>query len=627
MRKVRFASSAAAVLGLTACAAFSESWQGAVLHEGDGTPRHDESAGSLAGPSAKHRRLEDGGISEYVTDPLIDKPYKHADNRWWIFVHIIVIGYMLLGLNTICDSYFTGALDTMVATWHIKPDVAGATFMAAGGSAPELFTSLIGTTISESDVGFGTIVGSAVFNVLFVIGLCGFAAAMPIKLTWWPLARDCTYYIVSLIILAIFARTGHEIELWEACILFMSYILYCTLMYFNSFFEAKLGLGEKDESSSPPLASPEASLQLGQTVPKLTQVVPVGDTGSTACSSPQNVEVGNTSHPLTAFSEDSRQRHHIRQPQPHFHRPTDGEAGMRRDPSVRSTGRGGTKSTTSHEAAAMKAADPTSSHSNTAPPMGSPPFLVADGTSSQSAKGPQPSEEANQTDNNAIAADILDQDDDDEDDDPDDIEALMEMPDGRFAQIIWIMSLPIYAPLYYLLPKPSSRFFLLTFILSLCWIAGFSFILVYCVELLGQVLHIHVIIMGFTLLAAGTSIPDAVSSVAVARAGEGDMAVSSSIGSNIFDILVGLPIPWIVKIGFIEMAGNGRSFYAVTITSDYIVLYVLILVFMVFCVVLSIHCLGWVLNKVLGAGMAFLYAIFLVTVLIVEFEQPDALKF
>eukprot|EP00971_Amphidinium_carterae_P150188 2977046-Amphidinium_carterae.3 len=26
-----------------------------------------------------------------------------------IFVHIIVLGYMLLGLNTVCDAYFTGA--------------------------------------------------------------------------------------------------------------------------------------------------------------------------------------------------------------------------------------------------------------------------------------------------------------------------------------------------------------------------------------------------------------------------------------------------------------------------------------------------------------------------------------
>ena len=58
----------------------------------------------------------------------------------------------------------------------ISPDVAGATFMAAGGSAPELFTSIIGVFIAQSDVGIGTIVGSAVFNILFVIAACAFAA-------------------------------------------------------------------------------------------------------------------------------------------------------------------------------------------------------------------------------------------------------------------------------------------------------------------------------------------------------------------------------------------------------------------------------------------------------------------
>ena len=58
----------------------------------------------------------------------------------------------------------------------MSPDVAGATFMAAGGSAPELFTSVIGVFIAKNDVGIGTIVGSAVFNILFVIAACAFAA-------------------------------------------------------------------------------------------------------------------------------------------------------------------------------------------------------------------------------------------------------------------------------------------------------------------------------------------------------------------------------------------------------------------------------------------------------------------
>ena len=46
-------------------------------------------------------------------------------------------------------------------------------------------------------------------------------------------------------------------------------------------------------------------------------------------------------------------------------------------------------------------------------------------------------------------------------------------------------------------------------------------------------------IIGLTVLAAGTSVPDLLTSVIVARKGFGDMAISSSIGSNIFDITVG----------------------------------------------------------------------------------------
>ena len=37
----------------------------------------------------------------------------------------------------------------------------GATFMAAGGSAPELFTSIVGVFLAGNDVGFGTIVGES----------------------------------------------------------------------------------------------------------------------------------------------------------------------------------------------------------------------------------------------------------------------------------------------------------------------------------------------------------------------------------------------------------------------------------------------------------------------------------
>lgn len=66
---------------------------------------------------------------------------------------------------------------------------------------------------------------------------------------------------------------------------------------------------------------------------------------------------------------------------------------------------------------------------------------------------------------------------------------------------------------------------------------GFSSLLLF--YQVGETIGISEEIMGLTILAAGTSIPDLITSVIVARKGLGDMAVSSSVGSNIFDITVG----------------------------------------------------------------------------------------
>ncbi|XP_043542219.1 sodium/potassium/calcium exchanger 3-like [Chiloscyllium plagiosum] len=109
--------------------------------------------------------------------------------------------YMFYALAIVCDSCFVPSLEKICKHLHLSEDVAGATFMAAGSSAPELFTSLIGVFIAKSDVGVGTIVGSAVFNILCIIGLCGLFAAHDVALTWWSLFRDSVSYIISVLAL------------------------------------------------------------------------------------------------------------------------------------------------------------------------------------------------------------------------------------------------------------------------------------------------------------------------------------------------------------------------------------------------------------------------------------------
>ena len=78
---------------------------------------------------------------------------------------------------------------------QLSPDVAGATFLAAGSSAPELFTSVADTFAGESEgFGMGTIVGSAMFNILVIVALSAAATTEVLTIDWRPVCRDCGFY-------------------------------------------------------------------------------------------------------------------------------------------------------------------------------------------------------------------------------------------------------------------------------------------------------------------------------------------------------------------------------------------------------------------------------------------------
>ena len=150
-----------------------------------------------------------------------------------IILHVFGIIYMFIALSLVCDEFFVPSLELIIEKLHIPENVAGATFMAAGGSAPEFFTSLVGVFFARNAVGFGTIVGSAVFNILFVIGVVGLLAKGVLLLTWWPLFRDTTFYTIALTTLIGFFQDGH-IEWYESLVLFILYILYVLFMFINS---------------------------------------------------------------------------------------------------------------------------------------------------------------------------------------------------------------------------------------------------------------------------------------------------------------------------------------------------------------------------------------------------------
>jgi len=121
----------------------------------------------------------------------------------------------------------------------------------------------------------------------------------------------------------------------------------------------------------------------------------------------------------------------------------------------------------------------------------------------------------------------------------------------------------------------------------------------------GDTIGISDAVMGLTFLAAGTSVPDLITSVLVAKQGHGDMAVSSSIGSNIFDVTVGLPLPWLIfcavdpsHVMKVDSAGMGCS--------------IGMLFAMLLIVFISIIAFKWKMTKPMGGVMILLYVVFVV---------------
>jgi len=192
-------------------------------------------------------------------------------------------------------------------------------------------------------------------------------------------------------------------------------------------------------------------------------------------------------------------------------------------------------------------------------------------------------------------------------------------PDTCSKRITYVCFLPLVLPLWLTLPdtrkQESRKFFPISFIGSILWIAVFSYLMVWWATISGEAFSIPPEVMGLTFLAAGTSIPDLFTSVIVARKGFGDMAVSSSVGSNIFDVTVGLPLPWFMY----SLAFNKP----VPVSSEGMICSIALLFIMLVLVFLAILMFGWKMTKGMGISMFVFYFVFVMVTLGMEYEYYD----
>ncbi|XP_075990859.1 sodium/potassium/calcium exchanger 5-like [Anticarsia gemmatalis] len=442
-----------------------------------------------------HKNCTHAAILEFPPDGLTRTQRQHG----YIFIHCVLAIYCFILLGSVCEQYFVPAIEMICERLDMGMDVAGATFMAAASSSPELFINCVGTFVTEGDLGVGAVVGSAVFNVLAVPACCALVAGKVVDLDWWSVSRDCVMYAVAVV--ALILTILDDVIYWhEALLLVLMYTLYILAMVFNG------RLGSFFRSGCCSIKKPKAYTEITPLLAK------------------------DKVHPLDAS------RHMSPSVQAN-----DVETGIE-----------------------MKRHNSTDSDTS--------------------------------------------------------VSSIWSWPDDKTTmckKLMWVVTWPISLVLWMTIPdcRRHRHLYPLTFIMCITWIGGVSYLVAWMITVLGDTLNVPDSITGLTILAAGTSLPEAVSSVLVTVQGHGTMGISNSIGSNTFDILLCLGLPWLIKsLAYPTVPGNhwvtinssGLSYSAISLLSTLFALYG--------CLLLNKFQLDWRI----GITCALIYLGYLILATLIE---------
>lgn len=114
-----------------------------------------------------------------------------------ILLLLVGLGLILGGAN-----FLTDGSAAVAQHFRVPEFIIGLTIVAVGTSMPELVVSVLSAAAGNSDVAIGNVVGSNIFNVFVILGIC--ALIRPLVLTKENIRRDIPFGMAaSLVLLAV----------------------------------------------------------------------------------------------------------------------------------------------------------------------------------------------------------------------------------------------------------------------------------------------------------------------------------------------------------------------------------------------------------------------------------------
>ena len=145
----------------------------------------------------------------------------------WLCLIFIVGGATAIAFG---GRFVVDSASKIARSFGISDNVIGLTIVALGTSLPELFTSIVAAKRGETDIALGNVIGSNIFNILFVLGIA--TTISPIAFVTENII-DCIALIAMSLLTMVFCSTKLTLGRWEGAVMVTSYTAYILYITFR----------------------------------------------------------------------------------------------------------------------------------------------------------------------------------------------------------------------------------------------------------------------------------------------------------------------------------------------------------------------------------------------------------
>ncbi|MDD6257498.1 calcium/sodium antiporter [Methanobrevibacter boviskoreani] len=156
---------------------------------------------------------------EYNEDNIVEA--RLSMPRCILYI-VLGLAAVIIGSDLVVDSS-----SYIASLFGLSQALIGLTIVAIGTSLPELVTSITALKKGDHGIVIGNVLGSCIFNILFILGISSVIVPMPIEP---KMLTDILIMTIITILGAIFARSEEEIDRKEGIVLIILFLIYMTFI-------------------------------------------------------------------------------------------------------------------------------------------------------------------------------------------------------------------------------------------------------------------------------------------------------------------------------------------------------------------------------------------------------------